>query len=80
MEYKLKTTIDLKQIAKKLNISVKEFSEITGDSPQALNSLKTSNPIKYEVNTLGITAKALDLSYDDLVLMANIKKSVKEQE
>ncbi len=71
--------LDLKQIVKKLNISVKEFAETTGDSPQALNSLKTSNSIKYEVNTLGITAKTLNLTYDDLVLMANIKKSVKEQ-
>jgi len=76
----LKTTIDLKQIVKKLGISVKEFAEVTGDSPQALNSLKTSNPSKYEVNTLGITAKALNLSYDDLVLMASIKRTVKEQE
>lgn len=76
----MKTTIDLKQIVKKLGISVKEFAEVTGDSPQALNSLKTSNPSKYEVNTLGITAKALNLSYDDLVLMASIKRTVKEQE
>lgn len=72
-------TKDLKEIVKKLNISVKEFASVTGDSPQALNSLKTSNPTKYEVNTLGITAKTLNLSYEDLVLMANIKKSVKEQ-
>ncbi len=72
--------LDLKQIVKKLNISVKEFAEITEDSPQALNSLKTSNPIKYEVNTLGITAKSLNLSYDDLVLMANIKESVKNKD
>jgi len=74
----MKKTKDLKDIVKKLNISVKEFAEVTGDSPQALNSLKRSNPTKYEVNTLGITAKALNLSYDDLVLMANIKKSVKQ--
>lgn len=41
---------DLKDIVKKLKISVREFAEVTGDSPQALN-----------------------LSYDDLVLIANIK-------
>ena len=34
--------------------------------------------IKYEVNTLGITAKALKLNYDDLVLMASIKKQVEK--
>lgn len=70
---------DLKQIVKKLSISVKEFAEITGDSPQALNSLKKSNSIKYEINTLGITAKALNLDYDDLILMSNIKKKVRNK-
>lgn len=70
---------DLKDIAKKLNISVKEFARITGDTPQALNFLKSSNPTKYEINTLGITAKALNLDYDDLVLMANIKNKVQER-
>lgn len=69
---------EITQISKKIGISVKEFCSIVGSSPQALNYLKQNNTIKYEVQTLGIMAKFLELSYDDLILMSNLKKQVKE--
>ena len=68
---------DLKDIAKTLGTTVRDFADVSGDTPQALNALKKNNPTKYEVNTLGISAKALNLDYDDLVLMAKIKDSVR---
>lgn len=69
---------EITQISKKIGISVKEFCRIVGSSPQALNYLKQNNTIKYEVQTLGIMAKFLELNYDDLILMSNLKKQVKE--
>ena len=65
---------DIITIAKKIGLSVKEFSSIIGNAPQSLNYLKKENPKKYRVQTLGIMAKYLNLSYDDLIMMANLKK------
>lgn len=72
--------IELKDIAAKVGLSTKEFAAVSQVSTSALNQLKNSPvPVKYEINTLGIMAKYLNLSYDDLVIMSNIKKSVVQE-
>ena len=72
--------VEITDIAKKIGISVKEFCGVVGSSPQALNYLKQNNKIKYEVQTLGIVAKYLGLSYDNLIMMSNLKKQVKDDQ
>lgn len=74
-----KKHIELKDIASKIGLTTKEFAEVSQVTTSALNQLKNSPvPVKYEITTLGIMAKYLNLSYDDLVMMSNIKKSVIE--
>ena len=72
-----KKQIELKDIAAKVKLTAKEFAEVSQVSTSALNQLKSSPvSVKYEITTLGIMAKYLNLSYDDLVMISNIKKSV----
>lgn len=74
----LTQTFELKAIANKLNMTTNDFSKIINNTPQALNMLKKSNPEKYTIMTLGMFAKKLDITYDDLLAISTLKNTVEK--
>lgn len=75
----MRENTNLKDISNKIGLSTADFADVLNTSSSAINQLKDSkNPAKYEITTLGIMAKYLNLTYDDLVTMSNIKKSAIE--
>ena len=63
-------------------IGGKKSTDLIGDinniSVHSLISLKKTNPTKYEVVTLGLIAKKLDLNVNDLLYLRDLKNKFKK--
>lgn len=63
-------------------IGGKKSTDLIGDtnniSVHSLISLKKTNPSKYEVVTLGLIAKKLDLNVSDLLYLRDLKNKFKK--
>lgn len=63
-------------------IGGKKSTDLIGDanniSVHSLISLKKTNPSKYEVVTLGLIAKKLDLNVNDLLYLRDLKNKFKK--
>lgn len=69
-----------KDIAKLLGKSVEEMLEVIDNtSSGSLSELAKSNPNKYEVMMLGIAAKNLNITVEELVKWVELKQIIEAQ-
>jgi hypothetical protein len=70
-----------KDIAKLLGTTVEEMlSDVDKTSSASLSELAKKNPKKYEINMLGIVAKNLNISVEELIKYSELKDAIKNQE
>ena len=59
--------LNLKSILKEKRITLRKLSTLTGISTQALSNIKNGKTKRIELQTIGLLAKALDCSPNDLI-------------